>query len=1628
MKKIHLYIIILTCFTTMAWSHGSKDTLAIKRGVTIQPSRTTILQTRSFANLDKEIQKNHAYHLSPKKTKAAVTTKSVNPQSQSLLQEARATFEKLNETQNYIEQLISRDDIKTLPVGISRDIGGTRYDLGISKVTFYQNYAEMTAFVRIRTPMAGQGTEDVDPEGNTLLFFGLDKIKLSLTGGLLGGENNLVLLKDYELLSNRPDANGESKGYSIYLKGGFDRDSGQINLDEASYVTIDCDGFKRMQLNAQVQFPRSILEPVDENNEVIPGDDNKVASSFKVTAEDWNDILVDNLTFQKFQMTSLRGFIFDIQNASFDFSDTRNPSSINFPSGYADQGGDISNTWRGVYMQSATIILPKAFKKRNTTNRITINATNMLIDRQGVSGLFEAENLIQINEGDASKWQFSVDTFQVALVANSIDGAGFAGKIVLPLSKDIVTDQSDSGTILKYEAAIFSGREYKLTVEPVDRELDFDLWKAKATITEGSYVEFKVEDDRFMPKAVLSGNLSIGADLDDNDQPDVGDGTGSLEDKVIQIPNVKFTNLQLQAKQPYLQVGADTDDGFVGGSFGFGEGEQAKIAFFPVTISELTLRTDENKNAELIFDIGINLMKDKITAETKINIKGEFTEEQGIQRWKYDSFKINNLNLKADLEALELEGRISFMRDDPIYGNGFSGEIAATFKRGIKVTIRSTAIFGRTKDEGSTPGFRYWYVDAYSGGLGTDSSFSKLAVSAFGGGAFYRMDRVGFNSLNNVTGQDYKPDRSVGLGVKAMVAFNNKATSDLFNGVAAFEMVFYETGGMKRISYYGETHFLAKGDRNPRARLVSGLEEVTAKEGNYSGDLEADKEQDLVGVAQNIFGDGNIKGQDGIHSFVALQYDFGQNGSRSSLHGEVTVYIKIKGGAIKGGGPDNRAGRIEFHFEKNNWHVFLGTPEVPLSLELKIGGFTITPQGYYMVGYGIPGLAISRDNPVTKILNLSDEERQFNSRSVSESVESLRLGKGYAYGIGYHLDTGPIDVGYYYYQFTAGFGFDLLVQDAGDAVCEHNNQPVGVNGWFMQGQLWGYVTGDFGIVINLYFWKARVSIIWAGIAVLVRAQLPNPWWFKGILGIRYEVLGGIISGHARIEVEFGTRCVLTTGTELGLSIIADVKPSDGATEVDVFTSPEAGFNFEIDKPFEFVDDDGVVKHYNIRLDEFSVKHNGNDLPGKLRWNNRKDLATYVTDDILPPEQEIKVKVRVVLQEKSGNDWVDIVINDRLSDEEQERTFTTGVAPDYIPLHNIEYSYPVVEQKYVYPRQHNSGYVQLKKGQDYLFSSSAFNKVVTFEDNGENPRSGFSYNNASNKISFSLPTLVNEQEYSLVLNNEPKSNNRSSLSREYKTKAGDDLGGTISIRSAKIQGSSTSAETIELLRYDFGTSIYDTFRAKVSAKRQIRSLMDIAKVLNPNTNEEEYVPDVHFLLAITEESEPFDITELQGSTYSGVIEEGVYQPLIKIEANLRGNRYYNNYIYPLVYQGYPLRSDFTVTRDVNEMGMPPTKAVLVLTDYINSLENDPRDWWIRERMPHRYHLPFYYKKDFVDIRYKIVNAFFPDAANHQAEIARFDYIINGEFPVVKRGDYKTEMKYVLPGGTTSDSRNYTYTFD
>ncbi len=248
---------------------------------------------------------------------------------------ARTVIEKVRATQNFITNIDEASKVE-LPVGISKTIGGLSYDIAIQAIRLKPMYAELDVFMQFEVPQNG-----------TVLTFMARGIKFSKSRGIVG-DAKLELIGDYGI-----NFNGDK--VQLILKG---------TSGEGTFVTMDCDGFKEMALDADIKFSRDLLVP--DNADGTAGAGN-VQSNFKIKLSNWNDLIVQ-LSLPNFQVNGLKGVGFSVQDAVFDFSDLRNAPAVVFPEGYqsAQVLPDNVNLWRGFYLRSLTVRLPSEFQKKGT--------------------------------------------------------------------------------------------------------------------------------------------------------------------------------------------------------------------------------------------------------------------------------------------------------------------------------------------------------------------------------------------------------------------------------------------------------------------------------------------------------------------------------------------------------------------------------------------------------------------------------------------------------------------------------------------------------------------------------------------------------------------------------------------------------------------------------------------------------------------------------------------------------------------------------------------------------------------------------------------------------------------------------------------------------------------------------------------------------------------------------------------------------------------------------------------------------------------------------------------------------------------------------------------------------------
>ncbi|MDY0779344.1 hypothetical protein [Tenacibaculum sp. IB213877] len=1512
-----------------------------------------------------------------------------NPKIDSLISKATTVFNELEEKGNYVD-LLGAEDMISLPVGVKKKLGNLTTIMGVSKAKFYPNYTEVTLFIKLLIPQSSVTGEQKQ------LFFGADNIKISHTGGIYG-DMNISLLGDVAIPFNGGNA-------LLQLKGGFNMKTGEIQ--NKTYVTIDCSGIKEIGVAADVLFSRNLLEPLNSNYEIVKDNNARVKGSFETKVRDWNDILAE-VSLTPFQITDKKnnsgkgkaGLVFEVSKAVFDFSDVRNSPNVKFSDSYKSKYLISGNEelWRGVYIQSLKVGLPKEFKENDSNKRISIGAVDLLLDGEGLSGRFFAENVLSLDKGNASGWQFSVKDLHVSLEANKLIGGGFGGHIVLPISKKVTEEEVKNPSnikglakAIKYTALVdVENEEYSLALEPLSKEgLDVPLFMAQAHLKSNSKVELKVVKGSFRPKANLFGNLNINA------------SNSRLENNkkgLVDFKGITFENMQLQTESPYFSVDY------------MGYDDDVKLGRFPVTISDIGVTSNEN-NISLSFAIDVNLMNKGFTGNTKLEIIGKFDKGGDKQRWKYDRLKVHKIDIAANLGSVKFKGLVDIKDNDPVYGNGFYGELEADFN---SINVKATAWFGKTE-------VRYWYVDAYAdlSAMETKPMIGPVEVNGFGGGAYYHMTKtsnppklvyqgevdeygntISVKTPKPPSGMDYIPDAKSGLGFRAMLGFalgNEKA----FNGKVGFEINFNTHGGLNNILFFGEGHIMKAidfkfGDKF-KDKLTAMQDKINGF-GEKNATIQKLKEKNLVEYSKVAFPQDGLTFDVGIDAHFSMEMDF-QN---HSFHSEMEVYLNTPGNFISGVGSRGRAGWAVFHTGPDGWYLHMGTPKDRIGLRVGIGSFSVQATTYLMIGDKIPG----SPPPPQAVADILDVD--LNSLDYMRDLNALGDGRGFAIGMDFSMDTGDMTFLMFYARFRAGLGFDIMIKDYGKTACKGSGQ-IGIDGWYANGQAYAYLEGELGIKISLWFVKKKIPIIKAGAAVLLQAKLPNPAWFRGYVGGNFNILGGLVSGKFRFKVELGDECEIIGGAPLGgLKIISGITPNNDSAGVDVFTAPQAAFNMKINQRFELEDDEGV-KTYRILLDEFSVTKDGNNIEGEFEWSQSNDVVNFVSFDVLPPKSTIKVKVAVSFQELKSGTWITIMDDGKKAQEIEERTFTTGEAPDYIPVNNIVYTYPIMDQSYFHQKERESGYVKLKRGQPYLFApESEWKQTIRYSnEEGFNSNNSVSYDRDNRQVNFKFSNFNNNKKYTLRIVSAPESEGISENNETYTTHDTGQEGNTVKVKNKNVQNVVNDSAETEILKYSFTTSSYNTFAEKIKDKSIVKHYL------------EPIYSDVHAIQTDVKDSERFGIEELEGGKYSD------NKPLVVVEAVL-DDSYYEDKIYPLIYEGYPLEADFTVDRNIEELGLPPKKGVDILTWYVPYLREKPNFSLLSSRIPYRYHLPYYYKRDFIDIQYKVVNKYLNNPTQFASQIEKYNYIINGVFPSIRSGKYKVKMQYMMPGNVSGSSAIFKY---
>lgn len=1553
-----LIFLLSTCLSLVTWANDTLRTdtsIVLKPGhiargklptlvkplPVVPPQAYTLGSTRAFAGLNNlpalPTPNDDLHELYQQKLKRPMTDS-----IRKIVNKIEADIKNARENNRYLKFLDIAMGLKGLefPAILNGSSADKKNGLVLHGVTFVKDQVYIKVSYKLPVP------ESKDAQGKERALYFWGQVGFTQSGAFQQGR--IGLLMDFD----------KPFGQNIIT---FEKSTLGSENPDGTYINFDCNGFKSLGIKGQVKFSRNVLVP--EKSPGVRDTTQRVKGSFNATAGGWNDILLEIDLPQRFQATRLPRFGFVVKKAVLDLSDERNAAGQRFPAGYAENYLPDGNSplWRGLSIQEFRLYLPPEFKKTDGTSNpsagLSILARNALIDKQGFTGEISGSNIIDKDQGKMGKWPFSVNKFYVKMEATQLRAASFSGLVRLPISK------KDPTAYLKYSVIINPDAGDYVAQVQYSKKMNMNLWVAQMEVLPSSSLELGVKNDAFLARATLNGKFT-----------DIG---GEKFGKTLRMKDIAFERMIVQTQAPYFSVGAMSM-----GSLG----NVQKLGGFTFTLEKIGIVNGEAERlGQTGLQIGgkVNFVKGKNSfgAEAYGTVYGRLEETPlGFQVPVFEDIALDKIGIDVDMGAFRLAGRLQFYKENDLYGRGFRGDIQAAFgKSKMRIDVKAMAMFGNVK------GLNYWFADAlatFSPGIPLVAN--GIQLGGFGGGAYYHMKRTLQQNFNNQLGAtrsgiSYEPDKETALGIRASVMIMGPNPST-YNGEAGFEIAFNHNGGIRKIGFDASLIIATpaiKVDLGVMKKVTNAITKLEASADKASGGLLAKLTRKSKDDAQPSY---SASGNGAIKAVARIDFDI----PNSTLHANLSVDINVAKGVISGGG------EAVFHFAPDTWYVHIGTPERRIGLNLM--GIVQTG-AYFMVGDDIPEMPAPPEN-VIRILGLQDEY------SKERDDAAMLAGKGFAFGANFKMDTGNMNFLMFYARFAAGLGFDVMMKKYADGIsCKGRPGGVGVNNWYAQGQVYGFFEGEIGIRVSLPFKKGNFPIIQGELAALMQAQLPNPVWIRGIVGGRFSILGGLVKGKCRFELEIGQKCELVGGSALdGVEIISDVSPAAGTPEVDVFTAPQATFNLAVNQAFELKDPiEDRLKKYRVKLDHFKVteRTTGRKIEGKMEWNEEHTALSFVPKEILPSEKVMNAEVRVSFEENQGGTWKPVagVV------EKKTMEFKTNKAPDHITRQNIAYSYPVIQQLNFHVGETNQGYIQLKQGRSDLLADpvtkARFDQKLRFVA-ANNPNEmlelPFVYDRTNTRIQFEIPKgLRKEIAYHWQIVNVPKG--KAARVDENITKLitnnNQGKGNVVSVTSKKLEGSRTVLKEKAIFKAAIRTSAYATFADKFNAlSRTSGWSWPVAT-------------SVHVLGATYTGKETFDVFEMAGVNGTPA--------LIELEAVIDNTPWYKNVINPLIYQNL---SQAPLARKAQPYGIPPMKAVFINQKNGGTMLSEET---LQPTEPTRYRgafifdLPSVVQRDYMEMMYKAAAL---RAARQSAPWV--NRILTTPFPSISAGSYDVIIRYRLPG--------------
>jgi len=899
-------------------------------------------------------------------------------------------------------------DSTSLPIGIVKEIGNTKYIICIDSAKFTPQGASFNVYMALDFP-----------DSPNKIAFAAKNIQFNPQGVIVSNGARLQLVSE-QVVNLGP------KMQMVFKNDG------------KNFIEWDCNGYKQAGLSLDFVFSGNLL--INANNPSVP-----VKASMEMLVQDLNDMTFQLNEISPFKVKGADDFIFNLQDIVIDRSEYSTPSGVVLSQETLATYNNDLNSWKGFYAGSAIVTLPE--KLSRSEQATTIYAQNLIIDDSGLSGSFGGTNLFSTSEGSMNgKWGFSITNLQVDIANNHLTGGSLSGQVNIPILDDNSFDYTASVT----QNVTTEKYDYNFIVSPGD-SIDLSVFKSKLTLFPSTYLQVQSVNDEFIPSITMNGTWTVGF------------GKASVR-------GISFQNLYLTTSAPY----------FNSGTFGLVGSGNNKLIGLPISLDLIGLNlTPQN---ELSFAVGVSLslggenVNFGVVTTFRINTQREL-DQQGRERLAYNSFGVDDIGFDLSTSAFDLLGVISIKNDDPVFGDLFFGSISLEIQSVLENPIMVSAGFGK-KD-----GHKYWFTDA-------SVPIVIPFCPTFGITSIYGGVQKGVSStltdnqlLDRVMGKivstpnsgsliPFVPDPNKGLVFRAGVGVSAMSVpkivkEEVLHGEVMFSVAFNSNGGFASIDFIGRAFMM---------------------------------------VNRSNRDDANIKK---VWGNVSISYDNNQKIFDTQLTAAIIVPNYLTGGLD-----------IKFHIDENDWYFWLNRPSDRAYLNL-INVLDINT--YFMIGTQIEAIP-PPPSYVTNVVGAGS----IGNIDLTQVGNGNGFATGVAFNIGYSGEFPKTTNWRGYVALNVGGGFDLMLINVENAHCSGSSDPVGVNGYYLMGQVYAYLNGSLGArKYKSGQLKKEYPIGTLQVAALLQGKLPKPTFVYGAVGVQVSILSLINFGFTA-DIEFGNDCQLVT--------------------------------------------------------------------------------------------------------------------------------------------------------------------------------------------------------------------------------------------------------------------------------------------------------------------------------------------------------------------------------------------------------------------------------------------------------------------------------------------------------------------